>query len=162
MDFLKNRTHDEPIVHNRRRRSERGMAYLETLLVLPVVLTLILGLADFSFLFKDYLVAGNAASEAARTATLSRGTLCDPSFSTTNAQNNAEQLLLAGGVEPPQITGIDVDHTEPGRTLCDAGMVGVSIDVRSELRFLNLLHQFIPFPPITFTATATALNENGN
>jgi hypothetical protein len=138
------------------------MAYVETLLVLPVVLLLILGLADFSFAMKDYLVAGNAASEAARTATLYQAP-CDATNLESNARSNAEQLLLAGGVEAAEIRDIDVDHTNSamGDTLCDPGMVAVSIDLRSELPLLSGMFP-INFGPIDFTATATALNENGN
>jgi hypothetical protein len=135
------------------------MAYVETLLVLPVVLLLILGLADFSFVMKDYLVAGNAASEAARTATLYQAP-CDPSAAAAGAEANARVLLAAGGVKAAEIRDIDVEP-QPGQTLCDRGMVGVSIDVRSELPLLSGMYP-LSFGPIDFTATATALNENGN
>jgi hypothetical protein len=142
------------------------MAYLETLLALPIVLMVIAGLADFSFVFKDFLVAGNAASEALRTATLSRAEFCVPGTVAGIARTRAEDLLADGGVEPPrsQISNMVVQHTDfPARDLCDAGVVGVSFDVDSELWFLN--HWFFPafpLPPIDFTATATGVNENGN
>lgn len=160
MDLLKKRFDRGRIVRRGGRRGERGMAYVETLLVLPVVLLLILGLADFSFAFKDYLVAGNAAAEAVRTATLYRSP-CVPGDLETEARINAEALLLAGGVEGVQITDIDVDHTEPGWDLCQPGMVIAEIEVRSPLTFLSGLFP-ISFSPIDFTAAATALNENGN
>jgi hypothetical protein len=160
MDLLKKRFDDGPVAHRGGRRGERGMAYLETVLVLPVVLLLILGLADFSFAFKDYLVAGNAAAEAVRTATLYQSP-CVPGNLETNARNNAEDLLHAGGVEAAQITDIDIDHTQPGLDLCQPGMLIAEIDVRSELAFLGSMFP-ISFGPIDFTASATALNENGN
>ncbi len=141
------------------------MAFLETLLVLPIVLLLIAALADFSFVFKDFLVANNAASEALRTATLSRAEFCSHSTVASIAQTRAEDLLDDGGVDAPrsQVSNMVVQHTEfPARDLCDAGMVGVSFEVASELWFLNhWLFPAFPLPPIDFTATATGVNENG-
>ncbi len=165
MDFLKSRSHGGRGVQRGGRRRQGGMAYLETLLVLPIMLMLIAGLADFSFVFKDFLVAGNAASAAVRTATLSRAEFCVPGTVAGIARDHAEEVLGHGGVAPPrsQITNIVVEHTVLSDTLCDRGMVGVSVDVSSELWFLN--HWFFPaFPlaPIDFSATATGLNENGS
>jgi hypothetical protein len=163
MGLLKDRPHDDQAVHDGGRRSERGMAYLETLMVLPIVLTLIAGLADFSFVFKAFLVAGNAASEAARTATMSSAEFCDSATQRAAAEASAQQVLELGGVTPDQITNIHVDHTELGSDLCDPGMVGVEIEVNRDLEFLNLwFNRISPLPPIDFSATATALNENGN
>ena len=165
MGLLKNRNHGNRGVQSGGRRSQDGMAFLETLLVLPLVLMLIAGLADFSFVFKDFLVANNAASEALRTATLSRAEFCFPSTVAGIARTRAEDLLDDGGVDPPrsQISSMVVQHTEfPARDLCDAGVVGVSFDVESQLWFLNRwFFAAFPLPPIDFTATATGVNENG-
>lgn len=163
MGLLKNRPHHDQAVRDRGGRSERGMAYLETLMVLPIVLMLIAGLADFSFVFKAYLVAGNAAAEAARTATMSSAEFCNPATQSAAAEESAELTLDLGGVTPDQITNITVDHTEVGQDLCEPGIVGVEIEVRRDLEFLNLWFDRTPLlPPVEFSVTATAFNENGN
>ena len=46
MDLLSKPTDGGRVVRRGGRRGERGMAYVETLLALPVVLLLILGLAS--------------------------------------------------------------------------------------------------------------------
>jgi hypothetical protein len=161
MDLLRKRNDDGPAVRRGGWRGERGMAYVETVFVLPIVLILILGLADFSFVLKHYLVAGNAASEAVRTAMIFR-TPCVPAFSDAAADGVARGLLLAGGVESTQIIDIDPHHSNVagGDTLCDEGMLVVDVEVRHELRFLNGLLPLAGFGPFDVTATATAQNEN--
>lgn len=66
---------DSLIAHRtraRRRvlRSERGAELVEFALVLPLLLLLIAGIADFAFLFHSMEVSTNAAREGARLATL--------------------------------------------------------------------------------------------
>jgi hypothetical protein len=163
MDLLSKRNGDGRVVRRGGRRGERGMAYVETVFVLPVVLMLILGLADFSFVLKHYLVAGNAASEAVRTAALFQ-TPCDASAAETAAENVATALLQAGGIEPAQIVDIDAYHSNEGGgdTLCNRGMVVAEVEVRHELRFLSNLFPIGPFGTFDVTATATAQNENQN
>jgi hypothetical protein len=163
MGLLRRRNGDDRVVRRGGRRGERGMAYVETVFVLPVVLMLILGLADFSFVLKHYLVAGNAASEAARTAALFQ-TPCDANAAETAAENVATGLLQAGGIETGQIVDIDAYHSNEaaGDTLCNRGMVVAEVEVRHELRFLNGLFPLAGFGPFDVTATATTQNENQN
>ena len=56
---------------------ERGASLVEVSLTLPIVLLLIIGIAEFSFLFKDWLTVGHSAREGARVA----ATLADDRFS---------------------------------------------------------------------------------
>jgi hypothetical protein len=136
------------------------MASLETLLVLPVILMLVAGLADFSFIFKDFLVAGNAASEALRTVTAQTGS-CDLAVLSNRANDNAERVLQDGGI-PASRTNISIGHTVAGQTLCDRGMVGASIAVRSHFWFVNSwffsLMPGLGLPPVNFTARAKGQN----
>lgn len=46
----------------------RGQALVETALVLPVILLILMGIVDFGILFNNYLVISNASREAARSA----------------------------------------------------------------------------------------------
>ena len=71
---------------SRRWRSEEGAELVEFALVLPMLLFVVLGIAEFGFIFQRYEVLTNAAREGARLAVLpgytrptsdSRGRLCD-------------------------------------------------------------------------------------
>ena len=60
-----------PLGESRRRRlwrSERGAELVEFALVFPTLLLVMLGIADFGFLFQRYEVITNAAREGARVA----------------------------------------------------------------------------------------------
>src|SRR4051794_32811225 len=50
----------------RKRRGERGAVLVEAALVLPIVLTLLLGLVEFGFIWKDELTISNATRSAVR------------------------------------------------------------------------------------------------
>ena len=52
--------------HLRRRRSERGAALVEMVLIVPVLLTLALGVAEFGLGWKDSLTISNAMRAGAR------------------------------------------------------------------------------------------------
>src|SRR3954454_11376821 len=50
----------------KKRRGQRGAVLVEAALVLPSVLTLLLGLVEFGFIWKDELTISNATRSAAR------------------------------------------------------------------------------------------------
>lgn len=59
------------VIHLLRRwRSEEGAELVEFALVLPLLLLVILGIAEFGFIFQRYEVVTNAAREGARMAVL--------------------------------------------------------------------------------------------
>lgn len=49
------------------RRGDRGTSLVETAIILPLLLTLVLGAVEIGFLVVDYLTVANAAREGART-----------------------------------------------------------------------------------------------
>ena len=59
-------------IRRRRARDERGIAMLETLIVLPLLLLLLFGLVEFGILFGRWLALNNAAREGARQAIVFR------------------------------------------------------------------------------------------
>lgn len=61
----------------RRLRSESGMAMVEAVIVLPVLLMLMFGILEFGLAFGRWQVLGNAAREGARRAVVYRDT-CNP------------------------------------------------------------------------------------
>ncbi len=52
----------------REHRSCRGQSMVETALVLPIIILLLVGIIDFGLLFNNYIVLSNATREAARKA----------------------------------------------------------------------------------------------
>jgi Flp pilus assembly protein TadG len=51
-------------------KSNNGQAMVEMVLILPLILLLIVGIAEFGFMFSNYLTLNNVSREAARYASL--------------------------------------------------------------------------------------------
>lgn len=51
-------------------KSKRGQSLVETAIVLPLILLLLMGIIDFGLLFNNYIVISNASREAARKGSL--------------------------------------------------------------------------------------------
>jgi Flp pilus assembly protein TadG len=73
-------------------RSTDGVSALEFAIILPVLLTILVGIFQFGTAMNNYLVLTNAAAKGALTLALSRGTLT-PYSSTTTAINAAAPNL---------------------------------------------------------------------
>ena len=172
MDRMKNRTF--------RRRREGGMAYLETIIALPVVVLLLLGLADFSFAFQDFLAANHAAEVGVRTASLSQGNDCTldgagDNLVRTRGQQAAAQAMAKAGVIPDDPASINtyassvvVTRALPDNLrLCQAGMLEIEIPYDLDLAMIRDFLGLIPtgnqtgvFDPKELTVRAVAQNEN--
>jgi Flp pilus assembly protein TadG len=70
MDFLKRRRTDRSRGDESRQRRQRGVASVEMITVLPVLLLLLFGTIDFGLLFRDWMLLGHSARVAVRTATM--------------------------------------------------------------------------------------------
>jgi Flp pilus assembly protein TadG len=75
----------------RRWRSEDGAQLVEFALVLPLLLLIVLGIAEFGFVFQRYEVLTNAAREGARIAVL-------PGYATADVQARVNAYLAAGNI----------------------------------------------------------------
>lgn len=96
------------MVLGRRRREERGAAALEFALVAPVLILLVIGIIEMSFLMKDYVSLSSAVRAGARTASASAdagpGTCktgpgappCTPQRAPALAQGAADMMQYAG------------------------------------------------------------------
>ena len=73
-------------------RSERGAELIEMAIVLPILLLLIMGLADFGFLFQRYVVLTNAAAEGARVGSL-------PGYTSGDVTARVQQYATNGGID---------------------------------------------------------------
>jgi hypothetical protein len=140
-----------------KRRLERGSAFVETVFVLPVLVLLLFGLADFSMVFRDYLSASNAARAAVRAATLMAEIPCNAA--TRRQAGEAVIDTRLAGLNPTRV----IQHAELNNDqLCTRGLIGATVRVTKPLPFLNGFFAGLAFPPVTFTVSAFAMNENGN
>jgi Flp pilus assembly protein TadG len=73
----------------RRARSESGAELIEFALVFPLLLLVVLGIADFGLMFQQYEVLTNAAREGARIAVL-------PTYSSADAITRVNQYVASG------------------------------------------------------------------
>ena len=49
-------------------KNKKGQALVETALILPIIILILMGIIDFGLLFNNYLVVSNASREGARNA----------------------------------------------------------------------------------------------
>ena len=95
----------------RRWQSDEGAELIEFALVLPMLLLVVLGIAEFGFMFQRYEVITNAAREGARIAVL-------PGYSTTDVENRVKAYVTQGRVPTtttnPAVTVVSVDIPLPG------------------------------------------------
>ena len=122
----------------KRGRSEEGAQLVEFALVLPLLLLVMLGIAEFGFMFQRYEVVTNAAREGARLAVL-------PGYGTTDVQARVAAYVSRGRV-PTTVTNPSVlveDVSIPvsgGRPSISAKRVTVTYTYTFQL--LNTLSAF--------------------
>jgi hypothetical protein len=139
------------------RRRERGSAFIETAFALPVIVLLLFGLADFSMVFRDYLAASNAARAAVRAPSLMAEIPCNP-----GVRRQAGEAVIDTRLAGLNLTRV-IQHAELNNgELCTRGLIGATVQVTKPLPFLNGFFAGTAFPPVTFTVSAFAMNENGN
>ena len=78
------------------RSSERGVEIIEYSLVLPLLLLVLFGMAEFGLFFQAYEVVSNAAREGARMGTLACESDPDKCYSPTDIQNRVASFVSAG------------------------------------------------------------------
>jgi Flp pilus assembly protein TadG len=87
--------------------SQRGTQLLEFAMVLPLLLILIAGIADFAFMFQAYEVVTNAAIEGARLRTL-------PGYSDDDAENRVRQYIDAANLPGTVNAAVSAVNVDPG------------------------------------------------
>lgn len=103
-------------------RSERGAELVEFALVFPLLLLVVLGIVDFGFFFRDYLIINNAAREGARIGTF-------PDYGPAAAAQRALDYLESAGLKDPgrQATALN--------TTFEDGSCSIDVVVRYPHRF---------------------------
>lgn len=108
-----------------RRRSQRGQSLVETALVLPVLLIIVLGIFDFGRAIFAYNAVSNSAREGVRLAIVKQN----------STEVEAEAKRSAIGLDPNQI---DVTFSIPD---CGTVLVGCTAQVKVD-------HQWTAITPI--------------
>jgi Flp pilus assembly protein TadG len=83
------------------RRRDDGAELIEMAIVLPLLLLLFMGLVDFGFMFRRYIVLTNAAAEGARVASLPGYT---PADVTARVAAYAANSGVSGAVNTATVT----------------------------------------------------------
>jgi Flp pilus assembly protein TadG len=92
-------------------RTERGAQLVEFALVLPLLLLVVLAIADFGFMFQRYEVLTNAAREGARIAVL-------PGYTDADVQARVDDYLTAGRVP---VAGRGLTEVDDGAVVVPGG-----------------------------------------
>jgi Flp pilus assembly protein TadG len=128
----------------RRCRSESGAELVEFALVLPLLLVLIGGIADFAMLFQSYEVTTNAVREGARLAVL-------PGYALNNyatVRTRVANYLAAGGAAGSHQTTVAPVTLNLGN-----GLQGSGVQVT-----LTYTHSFLIIGPIIGLINGTFAN----
>ena len=94
--------------------SRKGQAIVETALLLPILMLLVMGSADLGRVFYYAISVTNAAREAAR-----QGTYYDP-ISSSNAYDSYAQVLAAAQKEVPSDVTLSLPASTPSHCLTGA------------------------------------------
>jgi Flp pilus assembly protein TadG len=128
----------------RRWRTDSGAELVEFALVLPVLLVLIVGVADFALLFHGYQVTTNAAREGARLAIL-------PGYdanSYATVRTRVTNYLAAGGARGTALTNVAPVALDLG-----GGLTGSGVQVT-----LTYTHSFLFIGPVIGLINGTFAN----
>ncbi|MDP4182990.1 MAG: pilus assembly protein [Bacillota bacterium] len=82
-------------------KKKQGQAIVETALVLPIVLLILMGIIDFGLMFNNYLVLNNASREGARKAAVG-GSDVEISSLVTDLTSNMDGSKLSMTIYPSE------------------------------------------------------------
>ena len=119
-------------------KKRRGQALVEFALVLPILLSLLVGIVDIGFLYNHQLTLTNAAREGARMGTLGHDE--------AEVLDDIEAYLTASAYSPMPAAG-DIDVTIANGQ--------VTVDIESQVPWLFAMSG----APITLSATTRMRHE---
>jgi hypothetical protein len=138
----------------RRVAAERGVEFIEFALVFPLLLAVVLGIADFGFLFRNYEVVTNAAREGARIAIL-------PGYGSSDVQARVSQYLVAGGLTDTPVTTVVPPTAVDVGGVCIT-LTGATVAYPHTFLFVGPIVRYLGgsnFTTRTLTATSTMRYE---
>ena len=140
------------MVGRHRRRGEDGTAALEFGLVVPILVLVVLGIANLGFVFAQQISMTNIARQAARTAVVG-GTSAACSAVKTGARTDAETI----GMPATSIPTPSVAPCPASGPVCAGSTPGTNVTVTVTRNATWV----IPFPPLFSSATAPTLESKG-
>jgi Flp pilus assembly protein TadG len=127
----------------------RGMAMVEMVFVLPLLLLLVFAIAQFGLMFSRWLTLSNAVREGAREGVVYRGTGCSAATVETEVQNKVVTYARAGGL--PLSTGA---VTVTGACAASGSQLKVYADYDFDLNI-----PFAAIPDVKLKYESTMRNE---
>ncbi|MBZ5672211.1 MAG: pilus assembly protein [Acidobacteriia bacterium] len=145
-----------------RARDEQGQALLEFAFVLPVLLTLLLGVIVFGLALHNYLTLTNATNLGAQLLSMSRGQTLDPCQTTSQAVYAAAPNLIPANLKfTIVLNGTSVATNQPSPVTCSGGQqyLVASQNAQVTVTYPCNLNFFIfnPAPGCTLTAQTTEI-----
>ena len=139
------------------RRRRGGMAMVEMVIILPLLLMLLFAIAEFGLLFSKWQTLTNAAREGARDAVMFRVN-CDAGTVESEVRTTVTNYTNAGGVALPDP---NTDITITGA--CGAVNTDTSVGVTYPYSF-KVLPGFASsvIPTLNLSASATMRNEGNS
>lgn len=83
-------------------RGSRGQAVVETALILPIIILILMGIIDFGLLFNNYLIIANASREGARKAAVGDGDISIVS-TISNMTTTVDASKMSTTIYPAQL-----------------------------------------------------------
>jgi len=132
------------------RTDERGAAALEFALVMPILLLLVVGIANFGFVFAQQISLNNAARQAARYAVVDGRTCADIKTEGRTAAETIGMRVSDGTVPTPVVTNCGADTVRP----CAGSAPNTNITV-TMTRSGPANGWVVTLPPFNFLAVPT-------
>jgi Flp pilus assembly protein TadG len=131
------------------RRRTRGMAMVEMVFVLPVLILIVFAIAQFGLMFSRWLTLSNAVREGAREGVAYRVN-CNSGTVTTDVKNKVVAYARAGGV------GISNSDVNVSNNTCQPAGTQVSVDATFNF---NLNIPFFNSAPVPLKYSSTMRQE---
>jgi TadE-like protein len=133
------------------KRRTRGMAMVEMVFVLPLLILLVFAIAQFGLMFSRWLTLSNAVREGAREGVTFVGLKC-PADKATVEQRVRDKVEMYG-----KAGGLPVDPTKVNVTNACAGS-GTQLTVDYTYNF-PITIPFAPLPDVPLFYSSTMRNE---
>jgi Flp pilus assembly protein TadG len=144
----------------RRLRQEEGAQLVEFALVLPLLLFVVLGIAEFGIIFQRYEVVTNAAREGARLAVLpgyDSAAAEDAIRARVRAYVQAARVPITAGTPPASIVAVDiVDGTVAMGVLPAVNIKRCTVTYTHRYTFLPSMASWFGFTYTTVPLTAVS------
>ena len=144
----------------RRLRQEDGAQLVEFALVLPLLLFVVLGIAEFGIIFQRYEVVTNAAREGARLAVLpgyDSAAAEDAIRARVRAYVQAARVPITAGTPPASIVAVDiVDGTVAMGVLPAVNIKRCTVTYTHRYTFLPSMASWFGFTYTTVPLTAVS------